>query len=513
MMRFFRENRTIIWIIGALAMSGMVLSMVGTGMNLSSFGGGLGRGTAAKVGKETITVQELMVQVNRQREQMTASMEKYLGAEGSKNKDFVNQLLKAQLRPDRILNDMVNRKLFVMTAEKNGAVATPMAIRSTLAEIPAFQKNGAFDVLTYKEVLRANNLSPGIFEKDVKEQVKVEWFRDLFLSSLASISESEKKSLEQVAKTYTFETLTVDAATFDQPKTISEDKVQEFLAAKDSLGKIEAYFNANLATYEKPEQIRVRHILIKGDKSEEKIKALRQQIVDKKITFAEAAKKNSEDPSNASKGGDLGFFGRGVMDPAFEGAAFALNTENKLSQPVKSSFGWHLIEFVDKSAATKRSLDSVKSEIAHKLALDEARQANAKVWIQGFLSKGTAPTESEAKAMGLKWQTQAAWSPMDPRLGDLGSVDEHLSDLLALSESQPFLKKALPVGNRLVLVKLKSVAAGAENSKNPAALEKAGEAFGFYLESLRKSMEASKDIQISPEALQLVQTQMERAGF
>ncbi|HVJ63778.1 MAG TPA: SurA N-terminal domain-containing protein [Bdellovibrionota bacterium] len=513
MLGFFRENRSLIWIIGGLAMAGLVLSMVGTGVTMGTLGSGLGQNTAAMVDSEKISVQELMMQVNRQREQMSASMEQYLGPDASKNRDFVNQLLRAQLRPDRVLSDMVNRKLFVVTAEANGAVAAPAAVRKTLGEIPAFQKNGKFDVLTYKQVLTANGLTPGGFEKDVKDQVLVQWFQDAFMSSLSSVSDAERRSLEEATKTYVFETLTIDPATFSEPKTVSEDKVQEFLANKDSLSKIEQYYNSNRAEYEKPEQIRASHILVKAEDGEKKIKEIREQIASGKVSFAEAAKKFSTDASNANKGGDLGFFPRGVMDPAFETAAFALTTENKLSQPVKSSFGWHLIELAARQAPEKRSLESVKHEIGRKLALEDARNTNAKAWAKTYLDKGVAPSESEAKAAGLAWKTQTGWSPMDPRLGDLGSIESHMNDVLSLSADNAFLKKALPFGNRLVLLKLKSASVPPRDPNAPVGLDKAGEAFSFYFEELRKTKEASKDIKISQQALQAVEAQLQQAGL
>ncbi len=75
--------------------------------------------------------------------------------------------------------------------------------------------------------------------------------------------------------------------------------------------------------------------------------ALRQQIVDGEIDFATAAIEQSSDPGSAANGGDLGFFGRGVMVPAFEEAAFALEIGG-ISEPVATEFGVHIIEVTDK---------------------------------------------------------------------------------------------------------------------------------------------------------------------
>lgn len=91
------------------------------------------------------------------------------------------------------------------------------------------------------------------------------------------------------------------------------------------------------------QQIRASHILV-GTKRDADI--LRQKIIDGELTFENAAKQYSRCPSRF-EGGDLGYFGRGAMVPAFEGAAFNLPL-NEISEPVETRFGWHLIKVIDK---------------------------------------------------------------------------------------------------------------------------------------------------------------------
>lgn len=86
-------------------------------------------------------------------------------------------------------------------------------------------------------------------------------------------------------------------------------------------------------------EVRASHILVS---SKDEATKLRQEIVDGKIDFATAAKEYSKCPSGQN-GGDLGFFGKGVMVPEFETAAFSLKV-GEVSQPVQTQFGWHLIE-------------------------------------------------------------------------------------------------------------------------------------------------------------------------
>ena len=90
-------------------------------------------------------------------------------------------------------------------------------------------------------------------------------------------------------------------------------------------------------------EIRASHILVK---TEEEAKKLYDEIKDGK-SFAEIAQAVSLCPSGKN-GGDLGFFGKGVMVKTFEDAAFALENIGEVSQPVQTQFGWHLIQLTDK---------------------------------------------------------------------------------------------------------------------------------------------------------------------
>ena len=89
-------------------------------------------------------------------------------------------------------------------------------------------------------------------------------------------------------------------------------------------------------------EYKARHILVKTQDEGKKI----IEQLDKGANFEELAKKESTGPS-ASKGGDLGWFGRGVMVKEFEEAAFALE-ESEVSETVKTEFRWHLIKLIEK---------------------------------------------------------------------------------------------------------------------------------------------------------------------
>src|ERR1700744_3232399 len=105
------------------------------------------------------------------------------------------------------------------------------------------------------------------------------------------------------------------------------------------------------------QEVRARHILVE---TEDEAKAIKAEL-DKGADFAELAKKKSKDPG-ASDGGDLGFFTKDQMVPEFSAVAFALEP-GKISDPVKSQFGWHIIKVEEKRNRKPPDFDQVKSQI------------------------------------------------------------------------------------------------------------------------------------------------------
>ncbi len=134
-----------------------------------------------------------------------------------------------------------------------------------------------------------------------------------------------------------------------------ENELKKSLKVSDA--EIEKYYNDHREKYVTPDRIKARHILV--DK-EDQAGALSKQLK-KGASFEELAKKSSKCPS-AQKGGDLGWFGKGKMDPAFENAAFALK-KGETSGVVKSSFGYHIIRLDDRRENKTRTLDQVKKSI------------------------------------------------------------------------------------------------------------------------------------------------------
>lgn len=155
---------------------------------------------------------------------------------------------------------------------------------------------------------------------------------------------------------------------------LAEKMIQPSIDVTDE--EMKTYFQENKDSFDQKEQVKASHILVKDEATAKKVK----EELKKGKDFAELAKEYSTDSSNAVKGGDLGYFGKGEMAEEFEKAAFALEVD-AISEPVKTEFGYHIIKLVDKKAAKAAEFDDHKEEIKE-LLNDQKIQAQYPNWLE-----------------------------------------------------------------------------------------------------------------------------------
>ena len=141
---------------------------------------------------------------------------------------------------------------------------------------------------------------------------------------------------------------------------------------------LHSYYDAHKGEYAQEEQIRARHILVMvNDQRNDAAAAARVQEAKKKLAggedFAKVAPEYSDDTASKAKGGDLGAFGRNRMVKEFEDAAFSAPI-GKVVGPVKSNFGYHLIEVTAKQPGGQQPFEAVKEPIRARLTAERTRQ-------------------------------------------------------------------------------------------------------------------------------------------
>jgi peptidyl-prolyl cis-trans isomerase D len=202
--------------------------------------------------------------------------------------------------------------------------------------------------------------------------------------------------------------------------------------------QLQQYYNRHRDEYRVPEQVEVRHILIKtpapgpnGKVDEAAVKAAREKAesilkqLKNGANFAELAKKYSQDPGSKDNGGSLGWIQRGQTVPEFEQAAFSL-PKGQTSGIVRSTFGFHIIHVDDKQQAHVKSLDEVKAQIEPVLAADQAGNRADALANKVENQARTAGLEKAAKDNGLELINTGLFTRTDSLPG-LGNAPEFTS--------------------------------------------------------------------------------------
>lgn len=164
----------------------------------------------------------------------------------------------------------------------------------------------------------------------------------------------------------------------------SEVQTKVYSSVKVTDAEIKAYYNNkdNQSQFVQQPTVTARHILVKTKAEAEKVRAL--LVADSSdANWKKVAKKYSTDPGSKNSGGSLGSFPKGRMVKAFENAAFSLKVD-QISQPVKTQYGWHVIQVTKKTAGSSKTLAQAKSQIQQVLLY----QKQSTAW-QKWLTQAT----------------------------------------------------------------------------------------------------------------------------
>jgi peptidyl-prolyl cis-trans isomerase D len=356
-----------------------------------------------------------------------------------------------QLRVE-VLDDMIREYLVLDTSRALGLRAPDQEVRLTVLSDPAFQSKGRFDKDVYETRLRQGGMVPIQYEDRLRQSLLASQLRRALVATevVTPRELAETARLTRQARDLSFVTLTTQrfvaeapvsdddiAAYFEANRTRFETPEQvkveylvldaEHLPGLASPGdeQLRETYDAHPDRFGQPERRRVRHILITvpagADSAAEAqakpaIDAARERIA-KGEDFAAVAKEVSQDPGTKSRGGDLGEFGRGVMDPAFEEAAFSLSA-GQLSGPVRSRFGYHVIEVTGIVPAKIKPFEDVKAELAAEVTKQEAasRFFDQSERLATVVYENQDSLAPAAEQLGLELQT----SDWIPRSGGAG---------------------------------------------------------------------------------------------
>ncbi|MDW6092620.1 peptidylprolyl isomerase [Vibrio rhizosphaerae] len=355
----------------------IILSFVFAGVSSYLVGGS--NNAAAKVGSTKIGRAEFEQAYQNERSRMQSQLGDY----------FSNLLADpsyvASFRRS-VLDKMVNDVLLEQHAEALGLRISDEQVRQAIVDMPQFQSNGKFDQDIYQTALRRAGFSPDSFATFLRSDL----LRNQLLTavqasdfSLDSEVDAQAALLAQKREIRTIKLATDDYAkkiqlsdedlnayykshedNFMRPEQfkvsyleLSANKLKSSIKVTDN--EAEKYYQDHADQYSTKAQRKVSHILVNDEKQAD---ALLKQLKGG-ADFSALAKKDSQDPGSASKGGEMDWFEKGAMDPAFEEAAFALKNVGDLSGVVKSNFGYHIIKLDALKPAKVKPFAEVKDDV------------------------------------------------------------------------------------------------------------------------------------------------------
>lgn len=345
------------------------------------------------------------------------------------------------------LERMVRDRALAQASKDARLTTSDARLARDLQDNPAIaglrKADGTLDMERYRQLLGAQGMTPEMFEARLRNDIAVRQV-ELGVTQTGVLAST---AADHALKAF-FERREVQVATF---------KSQDFAAqVKPSEADIEAYYKANTAQFQAAEQAsvsyvvldinavrkgitlseadvksyyeqnaarlsgqeerRASHILIAAgktasqderDKAMAKAKELLQLVKQKPESFAEVARKNSQDPGSASNGGDLDFFARGAMVKPFEEAAFALK-KGEISEVVTSDFGLHIIKLTDIKTPKQKSFEELRAGLEDELKNQQARAKFAEA-AEVFTNLVYEQSDSlKAVAQKLKLEIQTA---------------------------------------------------------------------------------------------------------
>lgn len=385
MLRYMREN-TGNWLI-KIVLGIIVVVFVFLGMG--SFGSKRNN-SVATINDEPITIKEFQRTYKTIMEQMRARFGKNLN----------DDLLKALNIKQQALNSLIEEKLMLAQADKLDIIVSDKELQNSLLSIKAFQKGGVFNLGRYKKVLRLNSLDPEIFEQNQINKIKQQKLRSMVLSGItvADLEAREWYLLQNTKIAVDYLLFAPDDYSDIQPdqkeikKFYDENREQyksklkrtalylefspEDYKDKVKIDKtnIKDYYEQHKEKLKTPPKVEARHILIKlaSDAAAEEIKAAEKKALDiynlakNGEDFQKLAKEYSQGPSK-QEGGYLGVFGKKEMVKPFADKAFSMKT-GEISKPVRTRFGLHIINVMDRIQASIKTLEQASETIKKELA-------------------------------------------------------------------------------------------------------------------------------------------------
>ncbi len=355
------------------------------------------------------------------------------------NPDYMKQFRRG------VLDRLIDQALIDDKARSLGLRVSDEQIKQAIVAMPEFAENGKFSNDRYLQLIRRAGMTPEMFRDSLRQDM----VRQQLMGAVLGSEFALKGEAEQLDRLYNqtrdLRLIRLAASAYVDGIEVSDAEVEQFYKANSArfmndetvkvdyllldaanLGKnikvteqdAQDYYDQHQDLFQRPERRQVAHILIPFGKDEKAAEQKAEAVLAKAKAgddFAALAKADSSDTFSAKKGGELDWVEKGVMDPAFEKAAFALAKAGDLSAVVKSPFGFHIIKLLAVEPAKTKPFVDVMSDTIARLQSEKAKEQffaeQQKMADSSFENPDSL--DLTAEAMGLQVQSTGYFSQAD----------------------------------------------------------------------------------------------------
>ena len=388
----------------------------------------------ARIGGEPISPQEFEAAHRQRLEQIRQAL----------GENFDPAVFDSPAAREASLNALLGERALRKEAADAHVTVSENRLRQLIGSIPAFQDDGKFSYERYRTLLAAQGMNEAIFEQRVREDLARELLLEGVARSAIVPAELTARLAALLQETRTVRERRFRAEDFAAKAGVDDEAIRAHYDAnraqfetKESIdvqvlaltlddvarqvsvppAELQAYYEQNKSSFAEAEQRRASHILLtvgEGGSAKDKDGArklaqdLLARLKERPDDFPKLAQEYSKDPGSAGKGGDLGFFGRGMMVKPFEEAAFGLKV-GETSEVVESEFGLHLIRVTEVKGGAVAPFEQVKDKIESTFRQQQAQKrfAEAAEQFTNIVYEQSDSLQPAADKLGLKIQTVA----------------------------------------------------------------------------------------------------------
>ena len=402
---------------------------------------GMPNNVLAKVGEHEITVAQF-------RQVYLAQLQQYrLQTSG----EISEEVLRSLGIDRQILQSLINEYAALSEAERLGLSVSDAEVRERILSMPDFQENGQFiGEQRLQQILRLGSPPRTLiqYQEDVRSAILLQRLQALITKWITVSDEdvaeehrrrNEKVKVEVVAfrgddyreqvevtdedvqLLYDEESIAYQVPEKRKLRFLLIDEPAIFESITPTEAELKQYYDSNISQYSTPIQVRPSQILLRTEGAEEADVQARAEALTTEARggadFAELARQHSDDEETAANGGDLGLLDRGFMLPELEAVAFDLDV-GAVSDPVRSSFGFHIFTVTERQDESTQPLDDVRATIANTLKQERAASRSSAL-AQAISAEVSTPEDLEraASARGFEVQESGFVAPGEPILG------------------------------------------------------------------------------------------------